>query len=67
MNKTIRRAALILLAVPTLAFAAKSDEPSAISAYAGKYSGTVTLIQSFSPTPVVGTAQGTFNASKKKE
>jgi hypothetical protein len=45
--------------------AKKNDEPSVISAYAGKYTGTVLLAGSGFAYP--GTTTGTFRASKKNE
>jgi hypothetical protein len=65
MNKIFRRAMLILLVASSSAFAAKKDEPSVISAYTGKYKGTIIL--SGSGMAFVGSSQGNFTASSKKE
>ncbi len=54
---------LVFLAFTDVSFAAK--EPSKISAYAGNYNGTVTLIGS--GLAYGGTANGKFAASKKKK
>jgi hypothetical protein len=51
------------LAVPGLGFAA--TKPSKLSEYAGNYQGTGIL--SGGSTTVVGTTQGSFTASKKRE
>jgi hypothetical protein len=55
----------LLLAVPALSFAKNSDEPSVISAYVGKYSGTVLV--SGNGQALFGTANATIKASKNKE